>query len=108
MRPPTIPAAVRRSRRGSTNNLAKVVFHLPPFTAHDSRHNLRLRTTLRRGAPGRVCLWAPAHRNLEKCDFYLPPFTAHDSRHNLSLGTTLRHGVPGRGCGIGLLFCPYI
>ena len=108
MRPPTIPAAVRRSRRGSTNNLAKVVFHLPPFTAHDSRHNLRLRTTLRRGAPGRVCLWAQGHRNLEKVVFHLPPFIAFDSRHNLSSCSTVSREAAGRVRGIGLLFCPYI
>ena len=30
--------------------------HLSPYTASDSRHNLSQRTTLRRGAPGRVRL----------------------------------------------------
>ena len=35
--------------------------YLPPSAASDSRHSLSQRTTLRRGAPGRVCVWAPAH-----------------------------------------------
>ena len=30
--------------------------YLPPSAASDSRHSLSQRTTLRRGAPGRVCL----------------------------------------------------
>ena len=108
MRPPTIPAAVRRSRRGSTNNLAKVVFHLPPFIAFDSRHNPSSCSTVSRKAAGRGCLWAQGHRNLEKVVFHLPPFIAFDSRHNLSSCSTVSREAAGRVRGIGLLFCPYI
>ena len=37
-------------------------YHLSPIAASDSRHNLSPGTTLRRGAPGRVCLRALARR----------------------------------------------
>ena len=37
-------------------------FNFPPSAAFDSRHNLCLGTTVRRGAPGRGCLWALARR----------------------------------------------
>ncbi len=74
----------------------KGCYCLPPFTAHDSRHNLRPGSTLSREAAGRVCLWALAHPG--KGCYCLPPITAHDSRHNLRPGTALRRGAPGRGC----------
>ena len=66
------------------------------FSAHDSRHNLRPGTTLRRGAARRVCqrvLTRPG-----KGRYCLSPFTAPDSRHNLRPGTTLRRGAARRVC----------
>ena len=41
-------------RKIAPHNLARGDFYLPPSTASDSRHNSSQRTTLRRGAPGRV------------------------------------------------------
>ena len=72
-------------------------YHLPPFAASDSRHNLCPGTTLSREAAGRVCLWALAHPGKGCC--YLPPSAASDSRHNLSFSTTVRCEAPGRVCG---------
>ena len=54
--PSWILAAFWPKRKIAPYHLARGDFYLPPFTASDSRHNLRLRTALSRGAAGRVCL----------------------------------------------------
>ena len=82
--------------RGTRLQPGKGRYCLSPFTAPDSRHNLRPGTTLRRGAARRVCqrvLTRPG-----KGRYCLPPCTTKDSRHNLRPGTTLSRGAAGRVC----------
>ena len=100
---PGVLTVFRPKRKIAPRDLARGDFNLPPFTASDSRHNLSLGTTVRRGAPGRVCGRALARRkiaprNLAKGDFYFSLLTASDSRHNPSPGTAVRRGAPGRVC----------
>ena len=59
---PGVLTAFCPKRKIAPHNLARGDFYLPPSTASDSRHDLSPSTTLSRGAAGRVCLWALAHR----------------------------------------------
>ena len=53
---PGVLTAFCPKRKIAPRNLAMGDFNLPPIAASDSRHNLRLRTTVSRGAAGRVRL----------------------------------------------------
>ena len=62
---PGVLTALWPKRKITPRSLAMGDFNSPPSAACDSRHNLRPGTTVRRGAPGRVCLWALAHFRLQ-------------------------------------------
>ena len=59
---PGVPTTFCPKRKTASHNLSRGDFNFSPSAASDSRHDLSQRTTVRRGAPGRVCVRALARR----------------------------------------------